>query len=219
MTNSMTTNRKVFMQLPFLRRALVPGILGLLAPTVVSAQECLGLHRPHAVPTVEVAAGFLRDGITGPSTLSVGAQHKGLFAIVETGADQAAKKSAFSVNGFAATAGVRRKVDRVVVCAGVSLATEDIGGTTSSAQGLLAAAGLPITMFPKAGLAVFGAARLERRSNDLSQGKTESSTGAALRIGASSYPTKWLGLRVFEDFANSEYRTGFSVSAVLPLKR
>lgn len=210
----MTTLRKDFMFSTFLRRALVPGMLGALAPAMLSAQDCLGLHSPRAVPTVEVTAGFARDGITGPSTLSAGVQARNLFALIETGADQSS-----SFNGIGATIGARRMVKKAAVCVGAGAATEDIGNTSTSAQSLLAAAGIPLSFVPKVPVTVFGVARAERRSSGIAQGASETDTGLAFRIGASAYPRPWVGFRIFEDFAQSTYRTGFSISAVLPLKR
>jgi len=203
----------------FLRGALAPGFLVILAPALLPAQDCLGLHRPRAVPTVEVTAGFARDGISGPSNLSAGVQARGLFALVETGADQAARTSAFSANGVGATVGVRRSIKAAAVCAGAGVASEDIGRTSTSAQSLLAAVGLPLSFVPKVPVTVFGVARAERRASSVAEGPSETDTGLALRIGASAYPLPWVGFRVFEDFAQSSYRTGFSVSAVIPLKR
>lgn len=215
----MNTLRKDSMFSVFLRRALVPSMLGVLAPALLPAQDCLGLHRPRAVPTLEVTAGFARDGISGPSTLSAGVQARGLFALVETGADQAARSSAFSANGIGATVGVRRSIKTAAVCVGAGVASEDIGRTSTSAQSLLAAAGVPLTFVPKVPVALFGVARAERRTSSVAAGPSETETGLALRIGASAYPLPWVGVRVFEDFAQSSYRTGFSVSAVIPLKR
>ncbi len=218
-TISMTIIRQDSMFSAILRRALVPGLLGVLAPALLPAQDCLGLHRPRAVPTAEVTAGFARDGISGPSTLSAGVQARSLFALVETGADQAARTSAFSVNGVGATVGVRRSFKTAAVCAGAGVASEDIGNTSTSAQSLLAAAGVPLSFVPKVPVTVFGVARAERRSSRLAQGPSDTESGLALRVGASAYPRPWIGFRVFEDFAQSAYRTGFSVSAVLPLTR
>jgi hypothetical protein len=221
MMTALPTNilRKDSMFSAFLRRVLAPGFVVILAPALLPAQDCLGLHRPRAVPTVEVTAGFARDGITGPSNLSAGVQARGLFALVETGADQAARSSAFSVNGLGATVGVRRSVKAAAVCVGAGVASEDIGRTSTSAQSLLAAAGVPLSFVPKVPVTVFGVARAERRSSRLAQGPSETENGLALRIGASAYPRPWVGVRVFEDFAQSTHRTGFSVSAVLPLTR
>lgn len=209
--------------LPFsaMRLSRLLPLLGLVsAPAVATAQDCLGFHRPRALPTIEMSSGFLRDGVFGPSTLAMHASRGNVFTVVETGGDPAANKSAFAFNGLAATLGYRTTWRTLAVCGAGSLTTESVGPvTTTSSKSFLVAAGFPavrpLKVLPP--LAPFTAARIERRATETVGSDVRSATGLALRAGIAAYPFPWLGLRIHEDLASGAWRLGYSVSARIPL--
>jgi len=194
-------------------RTLVTGIAVATLPALLTAQDCLGLHAPRSVPVAEVTAGFLRDGITGPSTLGVGVTKGALFGLLETGADVAAQRSALAFNGFGATMGYRKAIRGVALCGGASLAGETVVNGTTNAGGVFAAAGVPLpTLLKQVPISAFGMATLASRTTTPSGGSSISDRGVALRVGLSSYPKEWIGVRVWEDIASGEHRFGMSVS-------
>ena len=194
-------------------RTLLTGV-ALAAPSaLLSAQDCLGLHAPRSVAVAEVTAGFLRDGITGPSTLGVGLTKGAIFGLLETGADVPAQKSALAFNGYGATMGYRRAVRGVALCGGASLSGETVVNGTTSAGGVFAAAGLPLpTVIRQLPISAFGMATLASRTTSPIGGGNLSDRGVAVRVGLSSYPKEWIGVRIWEDIASGEHRFGMSVS-------
>ena len=194
-------------------RILLAGA-ALVAPSAfLAAQDCLGLHTPRNVAVAEGTAGFLRDGITGPSTLGVGVTSGALFGLLETGADVPAQKSALAFNGYGATMGYRRAIRGVALCGGVGLSGETVVNGTTTAGGVFAAAGMPLpTPFQQLPISAFGMATLSSRTTKPSGGGSLSDRGVALRVGVSSYPKEWIGVRVWEDIASGEHRFGMSVS-------
>lgn len=194
-------------------RPFIAGVALVATPALLAAQDCLGLHAPRSVPVAEVTAAFMRDGITGPSTLGVGATAGKLFGLLETGADVAAGQSALTANGIGATAGYRIPLGGMALCGGGTLTRESVGAGTSSAAGLFVAAShalpTPIKRLP---LSVFGVARFEDRTTSPDRAADVGGTGVALRAGLSSYPREWIGVRVWEDLADGKHRFGMSVS-------
>lgn len=197
-------------------RTVLTGLALVATPALLIAQDCLGFHAPRAVPVMEITAGFLRDGVTGPSTLGIGATKGALFGLLETGADVAAERSAFAMNGYGATMGYRREVRGIALCGGASLSGESMANGTTSAGSIFAAAGvaLParVTRIARVPLSAFGMAALGSRTTSPNGGSDLSDQGLALRAGLSSYPREWIGVRVWEDLADGEYRFGMSIS-------
>jgi outer membrane protein OmpA-like peptidoglycan-associated protein len=194
-------------------RPLIAGVALVAAPALLGAQDCLGLHAPRSVPVMEVTSAFMRDGILEPSTLGVGATAGPLFGILETGADVDAGKSAFTANGIGATAGYRLTHRGFALCGGGTLTRESLSAGSSAAAGLFAAAShalpSPLKQVP---IAAFGVVRIENRTTSPDAAADVSETGLALRVGLSSYPREWVGVRIWEDLAQGDHRFGMSIS-------
>ena len=201
-------------------RTLLTGVVLVATPALLTAQDCLGLHAPRAVPVAELTAGFLRDGVTGPSTLGLGVTKGALFGLLETGADVAAGQSAFAFNGYGATAGYRREVRGVALCGGAGLSGETVANGSTRAGNVFAAAGVKLPTIIKAlPLSAFGVAALESRTTSPDGTGDLSASGLALRAGLSSYPREWIGVRVWQDVADSKHRLGFSISLNRNIKK
>lgn len=203
-------------------RVSLVGVALVATPLTLLAQDCLGLHAPRSVPVAELSSGFLRDGVTGPSTLGLSATKGALFGILETGADLAATRSAFAFNGLGATMGYRVAARGVAVCGGASMSRESVVNGSTNAGSLFAAAGvplpLPVTRLTRVPVSAFGVASLNSRTTSPTGGADLSDRGVAVRAGLSSYPREWVGVRMWEDFSDGAQRFGMSVSLTRNLR-
>jgi len=205
-------------------RLVLPALSLAAAPGLLPAQQCLGFAPSGTVPAVELSSAFVRDGISGPTTLGANVTLGNLFAIVETGADYAAGTSAVAPNGLGGTLGASLKgPGALALCAAASRSSESVVGGSSKASALHLAAGLPVPLLAKRlPITAYGVVTYEDRTTTFTGGTgvgDATETGLAIRTGVSYYPVSWLGLRAYEDYdADREtQRFGMGVSVRIPL--
>lgn len=201
--------------------ALRPSVLAVLVGTCLaaplSAQECLGLHRPTGRRTLEMTSAYARDGLSGPTTLSLGTAGRRWWVLGEVGSDPAEGRAAPTIDAVAGSLGLRGAFGPMTVCGGVSLAKETLGGQSSHSSSLIfgGAFQLPVRFNPS----LYGVGRYEVVEYDAANVVGAAATGFGVRVGLASYPVSWFGIRGYGDFSGTTRQFGMSLSLAVPTRR
>lgn len=192
-------------------------VIGL--PSVAQAQACLGLHAARNVLTAEAVSNFHRDGVAGPSTFGLTVNANRFFAAVETGADLTAGEAApFANNGIAATLGLAGQLGPLSGCIGGTAARQEvIGFTPTTAEAIFGAMAIRLPQVFGVPLSAFGSMAFDIRTETPDGVAPTTRKATVYRAGVSSYPRRWLGVRVYQDFTDADRRLGFSVGFVAPI--
>lgn len=199
-------------------RPLWAVFLTMCLASTASTQECLGLHQPTGRRTLEMTSAFARDGITGPTTLSLGTAGKRWWILGELGSDAAAGRAAPTIDAFAGALGLHSTLGPISICGGVGVAKETLLGQSLLSSSIIVGGALPAFPLPLRPR-LYSIARYEVIEYDAGNVVGGAATGFGVRLGVVSYPWRWLGIRGYGDFSGTDQQWGMSVSLAVPTRR